>query len=119
MVRRFGFGNGLGCVDYGSANDAEGAYMSDATKAKIENEVHRLVETSYAEAKTALLRNRDKLDAIAFGLLEHETLSGEQLRALVDGKPMPQNAFAPPPSRAPQRIPRGGAAADDAEVAPA
>jgi ATP-dependent metalloprotease len=117
MVRRYGFGgNGLGTVDYGSADSAEGAYMSDATKEKIEVEVRRLITTSYDDAKKTLTRHRDKLDMIATNLLEHETLSGDQLRAIVDGKPMPANSFAPPPSRAAQRVPRGNGPAgrDDA-----
>ena len=38
MVRRFGFNASLGTIDYESADTHEGAYMSDGTKEKIENE---------------------------------------------------------------------------------
>jgi len=97
MVRQFGFSEGLGTIDYESAETQEGAFMSDATKQKIESEVHRLVSTSYVEAKKLLTDNRAKLDLIAQNLLKYETLSGDQLKALLSGQPLPER-FAKKPT---------------------
>ena len=89
MVRQFGFSDSLGTIDYESAETQEGAWLSDATKLKIENEVHSVVTKAYADAKKLLEDNRSKLDIIAAGLIKYETLSGDQLKALIEGKPMP------------------------------
>jgi ATP-dependent metalloprotease len=95
MVRQFGFSDSLGLIDYESTDTQEGAYMSDYTKQKIETEIHVLVDKSYHEAKKLLLDNRPKLDLIAASLLKHETLSGDQLKALLEGKPLPERFVTP------------------------
>lgn len=95
MVRRFGFSDALGFVDYGSAETAEGAYMSDETKQKIEQEVQRLVHQAYTETKEMLLEHRSELDAIANNLLKYETLSSDDLNQILKGEPLPER----PPRR--------------------
>jgi ATP-dependent Zn protease len=94
-VRQFGFSDSLGLIDYESTDTQEGVYMSDYTKQKIETEIHVLVDKSYHEAKKLLLDNRPKLDLIAASLLKHETLSGDQLKALLEGKPLPERFVTP------------------------
>jgi ATP-dependent metalloprotease len=89
MVRQYGFNTDLGTLDYENAETSEGAFMSDATKAKIENEVRSIVTTAFDDAKKLLTQNKDKLELIANNLIKYETLSGEQLKALVEGKEMP------------------------------
>jgi len=83
MVRRFGFNTSLGTIDYETAESAEGAYMSDTTKAKIEEEVRVVMSNTYEETKKLLLDNRDALDAIAHELLRKETLTGAEMKAMV------------------------------------
>lgn len=96
MVRRFGFNASLGTIDYESADTHEGAYMSDGTKEKIETEVRKVMAESYKETMEMLCTHRDALDRIAKNLLEHETLSGDQLKRILAGesigppKPKPQ-----------------------------
>ena len=93
MVRRFGFSDAIGVgVDYESADTQEGAYISNATKERIEHEVSSVVSASYQEAKTLLLSHRAQLDVIAENLLRHDTLSGKQLKALVAGQPLPEGS---------------------------
>lgn len=94
MVRKWGLSGELGPIDFSDADSAEGAYMSDETKAKIEHEVSELVNNAYKDTQTMLRANKDKLERIATTLLKHETLSGEQLQALVEGKPMPDSKLS-------------------------
>ncbi|KPI84174.1 putative Mitochondrial ATP-dependent zinc metallopeptidase [Leptomonas seymouri] len=90
MVRQFGFSDTMGFVDYGTADTAEGAYMSDETKLKIEKEVHRLVEQAYVETKETLLKHRAELELIANNLLKYETLSGKDLEKILQGETLPE-----------------------------
>ncbi|KPA81229.1 putative mitochondrial Mitochondrial ATP-dependent zinc metallopeptidase [Leptomonas pyrrhocoris] len=90
MVRQFGFSDTLGFVDYGTADSAEGAYMSDETKLKIEKEVHRLVEQAYVETKEMLLKHRPELEKIAENLLKYETLTGNDLEKILHGETLPE-----------------------------
>ncbi|CBH15841.1 metallo-peptidase, Clan MA(E) Family M41 [Trypanosoma brucei gambiense DAL972] len=89
MVRRFGFSGDLGFVDYESSDTPEGAYMSDETKGKIEKEVSTLLQNSYTEIKQMLLSHREELESIAKHLMQHETLSGDELKRIVNGETLP------------------------------
>ncbi|CAJ1993651.1 metallo-peptidase - Clan MA(E) Family M41 [Leishmania donovani] len=90
MVRQFGFSDAMGFVDYGTPDTAEGAYISDETKLKIEKEVHRLVEQAYIETKELLLSHRAELESIANNLLKYETLSGKDLEKIIKGEAIPE-----------------------------
>ncbi|CBZ26123.1 metallo-peptidase, Clan MA(E), Family M41 [Leishmania mexicana MHOM/GT/2001/U1103] len=90
MVRQFGFSDAMGFVDYGTPDTAEGAYISDETKLKIEKEVHRLVEQAYIETKELLLSHRAELESIANNLLKYETLSGKDLEKIIKGEALPE-----------------------------
>ncbi|KAF5214326.1 putative mitochondrial ATP-dependent zinc metallopeptidase [Trypanosoma cruzi] len=89
MVRRFGFSEDLGFVDYESSDTPEGAYMSEETKRKIEKEVASLLKDSYKEVKEILLVHRKELDSVAQHLLQHETLSGEEMKRILKGEVLP------------------------------
>ncbi|KAG5488677.1 hypothetical protein JIQ42_00291 [Leishmania sp. Namibia] len=109
MVRQFGFSDAMGFVDYGTPDTAEGAYISDETKLKIEKEVHRLVEQAYLETKELLLSHRAELEAIANNLLKYETLSGKDLEKILKGEAIPGRP--PRPSHVTESkaaSPRGG-----------
>lgn len=93
MVTRWGFSDKLGNVAYGENNDEVFLGMSmqrqqnvsEATAQTIDSEVRRLVDEGYAEAKRILTENKDQLEALARGLLEYETLSGDEIIGLLDG----------------------------------
>ena len=110
MVRRFGFNASLGTIDYESAESAEGAYMSDGTKEKIENEVRKIMAETYEDTKKILLANRSTLDRIAKELLEHETLSGDQLKRVVAGETLepPKPKPTKPKMTSSTKPPKGG-----------
>jgi hypothetical protein len=60
---------------------------SEATVQKIDSEIRRLVEEGYEQATKILTEKRADLGALANGLLESETLTGEEIKELLQGKP--------------------------------
>ena len=61
---------------------------SDATAKLIDEEIRRIIEDGEATARTILTERIDELRALAEGLLEYETLSGEDCRKIVKGEPL-------------------------------
>lgn len=94
MVMEWGMSERLGRVRYKS-NDQEvflghsvtqSQHMSDDTAKLIDQEVRKLIEDGEASAREILTTYNDQWEAIAQALLEFETLTGDELRALMDGK---------------------------------
>jgi cell division protease FtsH len=116
MVTRWGFSPELGTVAYGENNDEVFLGMqvnrqqnvSEATAQKIDSEVRRLVETGLEDARRILTDRSEDLEALALGLLEYETLSGDEIKDLLDGKPPVRDVGEPPaPSRG-SPVPQAG-----------
>ena len=61
------------------------ANISERTMELIDEEVKRLVDEQYRAATQLLVDNRQKLDAVAGALLKHETLSGDEIAAVMRG----------------------------------
>ncbi len=95
MVTRWGLSDELGTVAYGENQEevflghsvSRTQNISEQTAQKIDAEIRRLVEEGLEEARRLLTLHRDELEALAQGLLEYETLSGDEIRDLLDGKP--------------------------------
>lgn len=115
MVTRWGFSPELGAVSYGENQDevflgmsvARQQNVSEATAQKIDAEVRRLVEEGHTEARRVLEAKRADLEILAKGLLEYETLTGDEIVDLLAGKkpnresiiePQAPRASAVPPS---------------------
>ncbi|MBO5313382.1 MAG: ATP-dependent zinc metalloprotease FtsH [Clostridia bacterium] len=98
MVTVYGMSEALGTIRYGSHQGSEvflgrdfGATpdYSEATAAKIDAEIKRIVDESYELAKDILTRYKDKLEFIAEFLLKHEVMDDEQfVCAMKDGATM-------------------------------
>jgi cell division protease FtsH len=71
---------------------------SPDTAREIDEEVHRLVDDSYAEAKRLLEENIDKLHGMADALIEYETLSADQIEDIMAGAKPRQPTDTPPSS---------------------
>jgi len=104
MVTRWGFSKELGPVSYGENQDevflgmsvARTQNVSEATAQKIDQEVRRLIEEGHEEARRILEEKRDDLETLAKGLLEFETLSGDEIKDLLDGKrPVRESVIEP------------------------
>jgi cell division protease FtsH len=72
---------------------------SEDTAIKIDAEVRSIVTGAYTRARNILETHRDGLERVARGLLEREVLDANELRLLIDGKPLPEKI--PPPSAPP------------------
>jgi cell division protease FtsH len=117
MVTRWGFSDQLGHVAYGENQEevflghsvARQQNVSEATAQIIDAEVRRLIDEAYSEAKRILTRKKKEWIAIAEGLLEYETLSGEEIKQLIAGKkPSRDVGDDAPPSRG-STVPKAGA----------
>ena len=93
MVTQWGFSDELGQVAYGENQQevflghsvTQSKNISEATAQKIDNEVRRLIDEAYKEARRILTEKHDDFVTIAEGLLEYETLSGDEIKALIRG----------------------------------
>ena len=63
---------------------------SEATAIRIDAEVGNLVETAYDQAKKIITDHSDALVRMAEALLEREVLDGNDVRALVEGRELPE-----------------------------
>jgi cell division protease FtsH len=74
--------------------------ISEATARLIDAEIRRIVDEGYAGAQDIISNNLDRLHDLANALLEHETLTGEEVSAVLRGDPMPKAPPQEPPSAA-------------------
>ncbi len=93
MVMRWGMSDKVGNIDYSEAHEGYqgntgGFSVSTKTKELIEDEVRGLIETGYLEARRILEENREEWERLAQGLLEYETLTGEEIRKVMAGEPI-------------------------------
>ena len=63
---------------------------SEATAIRIDAEVGNLVETAYDQAKKIITDHSDVLVRMAEALLEREVLDGDDVRALIEGRELPE-----------------------------
>ncbi|OYX62214.1 MAG: hypothetical protein B7Y95_24855 [Rhizobiales bacterium 32-66-11] len=74
----------------------------------MDKEVRRLVDEGYAEATRILTERREELEALARGLLEYETLSGDEIVDLLDGKPPVRDTVIEPANPRGSAVPTAG-----------
>ncbi len=94
MVTEFGFSDKLGPLRYADNEEevflghsvARQKNVSDETAALIDSEVRVLIETAEKTARKVLKEYQDDLETIAQALLEYETLSGDEVDALLRGE---------------------------------
>ena len=68
---------------------------SEDTAIKIDGEVRRLIQEGYDKAKNVLETGSDVMHAMAAALLEREVLDATEIKALVEGRPMPTRVKPP------------------------
>ena len=91
MVTRYGMSDKLGTVLYGSEHSADEVFLgrdfssgknySEQTAATIDEEIRRIVSTSYDRCKAILTEHIDKLHFVAQFLLKNESMDDEQFLA--------------------------------------
>ena len=105
MITQLGFSKELGTVAYAEPQQEQflgystgrAQHLSEATQQLIDSEVRRLVQEAYDTARRILTEKRAQLDILAQGLLEFETLSGEEMKNLLTGKRPNREETSPPP----------------------
>jgi len=112
MVTRFGMSDELGPIAY--AENQEEVFLghsisrqqnvSEATAQKIDLEVRRIIDDTYKRAQKILKDRIDDLHVLAKGLLEYETLTGDEIKALLRGE-RPVRTPYEEPEPAPQARP--------------
>ena len=116
MVMEWGMSERLGRVRYKSNEQevflghsvTQSTHMSDETAKLIDEEVRKLIEDAETAARQMIEENAEEFEAIAQGLLEYETLSGDEIRAIIKGeKPARDLGDDTPPSRG-SAVPKAG-----------
>jgi cell division protease FtsH len=96
MVTEWGMSDKLGMIAYGDNSQevflghsvTQNKNVSESTAREIDNEVKAIIDTAYARAHKLLSDNLEELHRLARGLLEHETLSGDEIRTVLRGEPV-------------------------------
>jgi len=83
MVTKYGMGQTLG-PQYHDRSELES--LSPATREAVEAEIKMFVQRGEANARKILKDNNKQLHRLADGLLEHETLSLDEIRQVIKGK---------------------------------
>jgi len=84
MIIKYGMSDALGPVYHG---DGDLSRLSSAGREAVEAEVKRLCTAADANARRILTDHADQLHRLADGLLEFETLSPDDIRAILAGRP--------------------------------
>jgi cell division protease FtsH len=116
MVTRWGLSEELGTVAYGENQEevflgysvSRQQSISESTVQKIDAEIRRLVESGYSEAQRILTDKRADLETLARGLLEFETLTGDEIKDLLDGKRPTRESVIEPSTPRSSAVPTAG-----------
>ena len=93
MVTEWGMSDKLGFLAYNADEQevflgrsvSQQKNVSDNTASVIDSEIRRIVDEAYTHATKILKDNNDQLERLAQGLLEYETLNGDEIQIIVDG----------------------------------
>ena len=94
MVTKYGMSDRIGTITLGSDQDEvfigrdwghEKSY-SEETAGVIDEEVKKIIDHAYGEAKSILNAHRDKLDRVAEILVEKEKITGEEFDQIFEGE---------------------------------
>ncbi|MEX0450963.1 ATP-dependent zinc metalloprotease FtsH [Spiribacter sp. 218] len=116
MVTKWGLSDKMGPLAYGEDEGevflghqvTQHKTISDETAHSIDEEVRRIVEENYAEAKRILQENEDVLHRMSDALMKYETIDREQIDDIMNGR-------TPRPPRDDDR-PTGTAGEGDADA---
>ena len=91
MVMRWGMSDKVGNIDYSEAAEGysgrtSGLSTSAATKELIETEVRSFVQNGYDLAMKTIVDNKKRFENLAQGLLEYETLTGAEIKKVMEGE---------------------------------
>jgi cell division protease FtsH len=93
MVTEWGMSDKMGFLAYNADEQevflgrsvSQQKNVADATASIIDSEIRRIVDEAYTHATKILKKNSNELERLAQGLLEYETLNGDEIRIIVEG----------------------------------
>jgi cell division protease FtsH len=97
MVTQFGMSDQLGNIDFANEQQsylgpsAGGVQAGPETQELIDSEIRKIVDEGYSTAKKILVKHKKKLENLAEGLLEYETLTGDEIKRVMNGEPVKRN----------------------------
>ncbi len=100
MVREWGMGESVGMVYYGEDPNKAGLFdfsgreYSEKTAETIDAETKHILDDAYQATHRIITENREKVETIAKALLKFETLSGEEVNALIRGETLDRTGVA-------------------------
>jgi cell division protease FtsH len=98
MIMEYGMSDALGPITLGKKHDQvflgrdlarDRDYSEEIAKA-IDQEIRKTIDNCYQTAQEILEKERSKLEKIAQALLDKETLDAEEIKALVEGRELPE-----------------------------
>lgn len=103
MVTEWGMSDKLGPVLYAENTGevflgksvTQSRNMSEETARLVDEEIKTLVMNAYTGATKLLKEHQKDWEKLAEALIEYETLTGEEIKDLLDGKPINKDAEAP------------------------
>ncbi len=117
MVTEWGMSPTLGMIAYGDNSQevflghsvTQNKNVSEATAREIDSEVKMMIDRAYKSAHTILTDHLADLHAIAQNLLEHESLSGDEIRSLLRGEKVVRKVVdEPAPETRRASVPQSG-----------
>ncbi len=96
MITEWGMSDKLGMIAYGDNSQevflghsvTQNKNVSEATAREIDAEIKSIIDKAYNKARHLLTENVEELHRLARGLLEYETLSGDEIRTVLRGEPV-------------------------------
>ena len=91
MVTMFGMSETFGVMGLATLQNRyldgmAGMNCAEATSAKVDEEVRTLMNNAYQDAIAILERDREMLDKVADYLLQKETITGQEMMAILEGR---------------------------------
>ena len=117
MITQWGFSDELGRVSYGENQQevflghsvSQQKNVSESTAQTIDSEVRKLIDAAYDSATKILKKKKKDWETLSQGLLEYETLSGDEINDLLKGKPPNRDEDSDKPPKRGSAVPSAGA----------
>ncbi len=98
MVLEWGMSERLGFLRFGPEPDREGLFAereySEETARIIDEEIKRFADEAYSDARRLIEEHWDKVVRVAEALLQHETLTAEEVQRLLEGRTLSKPSVA-------------------------
>ncbi len=116
MVTQYGMSDKLGPLAYGDNEEevflghsvTRTQNLSEETQKLVDSEIHMLVDEGYQLATNLLKKNKADLHTVANGLLEYETLTGDEIKGLLEGREPVRDSGDDTPSETGPAVPVTG-----------